>query len=140
MRAIADGLGPDEALLAQQFADVVARHAGDDGQVQVLALQQLGRGLAMHLHLHQRIGLGEARKDARQEAHHIVVRRADAHRTHHVRLAQGIHHLSMQLEDAPRIAQQDLPLGGEPDLAAVALEHRALQDVFFQPLHLHAHG
>ncbi|MCY1431689.1 hypothetical protein D9M71_476630 [compost metagenome] len=93
----------------------------------------------MHLHLHQRIGLGEALEDVRQEAHHVVVRRADTHRADHVRLAQGVEHLPMQLEDAPRIAEQHLSLRRQPHLAAVALEQRALQHVVLQTLHLHAH-
>ncbi|MOA27164.1 hypothetical protein D3C78_1480160 [compost metagenome] len=45
----------------------------------------------------------------------------------------------MQLEDAPGIAQQHLAFGSQPHLAAVALEQLALQNVFFQAFHLHAH-
>jgi len=44
----------------------------------------------------------------------------------------------MQLEDAPRITQQHLALGGQAHLAAFALEQLALQDVFLQAFHLHA--
>ncbi|MNW15665.1 hypothetical protein D3C71_2142470 [compost metagenome] len=33
------GFGPDDAFLAQQLTDLGARLTGDDGQVQVLALQ-----------------------------------------------------------------------------------------------------
>ncbi len=140
MWAEALGHGPGEALLAQQLVDLLAGLAGDDGQVQILAQQQLSRRLAMHFHLHQRIGLGEARENLRQKAHHVVVRRADAHDTDHMRLAQGVEYLAMQLEDAPRITQQHLALGRQPHLTAVALEQRALHHVFLQPLYLHAHG
>ncbi|MNZ86706.1 hypothetical protein D3C78_1055360 [compost metagenome] len=139
MRAETTGLGPDEALLAQQLADLAARLAGDDAEVEVLALQQLGRRLAMDLHLHQRVALGEAREDPRQEAHHVIVRGADAHRTDHVRLAQRGQQFALQLEDAPRVAQQHLALRRQPYLAAVALEQRSLQHVLLQALHLHAH-
>ncbi|MNV84709.1 hypothetical protein D3C71_1786020 [compost metagenome] len=65
VRAMAVGLGPDEALLAQQLTDFVTRFTGDDGQVQVLALQQLLGRFAMHFHLYQRVGLGEARENSR---------------------------------------------------------------------------
>lgn len=94
----------------------------------------------MHFNFDQRVELGEALQDARQKAHHVIVRRADAHRADHVRFAQGIEHLAVQLEDPPSVAQQHLAFGGELDLASVTLEQAALQYVFFQPLHLHAHG
>ncbi len=83
----------------------------------------------MHLDLHQRIGFGEARQDRREETHHVVVRCADAHRADHVRAAQGVEHLAVQLEDPPGIAEQHLAFGGEAGLPSVALEQRALQDV-----------
>lgn len=140
MRAEALGLGPDETLLAQQLADLLARLAGDDGQVQVLALQQLAGSFAVHFHLHQRVGLGETREDVRQKAHHIVVRRTDAHGADHVWLAQGVEYLAMQLEDAPRVAQQHLALGRKAHLAPITLEQGALHYVILQALHLHADG
>lgn len=54
-------LGPDKTFLAQQLPDLAARFAGDDRQVQVLALQQLLGGVAVHFDLDQRIGLGAKR-------------------------------------------------------------------------------
>ncbi|MNZ86763.1 hypothetical protein D3C78_1055980 [compost metagenome] len=41
MSAVALRLGPDKTFLAQQLADFAARFASNDGQVQVLAHQQL---------------------------------------------------------------------------------------------------
>ena len=131
-------LGPDKTFLAQQLPDLAARFAGDDRQVQVLALQQLLGGVAVHFDLDQRIGLGEARQDARQEAHDIVVGRADLDHADHVRLTQGVEHFTVQLEDPPGVAEQHLALGGQLYLAAVALEQLALQHVLFKTLHLHA--
>ncbi|MNH12306.1 hypothetical protein D3C79_718430 [compost metagenome] len=138
--AEAFGCGPHQAFLAQQLANLVAGFAGDDGQVQVLAQHQVFRRITVHLHLHQRVGLGETRQDGRQEPHGVVVRCADAHQADHVRHAQGVEHFAMQLEDAPCVAQQYLALGGQAHLAAVALEQLALQDVFLQAFHLHADG
>lgn len=117
-------LGPDKTLLAQQLADFVSRHAGYDRQVEVLALQQLCRRLAMHLHLHQRMALREAREDARQKTHHIVIRGADADGANHVRLAQGAEDFAMQVENAPGIAQQYLALAIKAHLAAFASNRR----------------
>ena len=57
----------------------------------------------------------------------------------HVRLAQGVEHFTVQFEDAPRITEQHLALGRQAHLPAVTLEQLALQHVFFQTLHLHAH-
>ena len=131
-------LGPDKTLLAQQLADFVARHAGDDRQVEVLALQQLCRRLAMHLHLHQRMALREAREDARQKTHHIVIRGADADGANHVRLAQGAEDFAMQVENASGVAQQYLALAVKAHLAAFAFEQAPLHHVIFQAFHLHA--
>ena len=40
MQVKARGGGPDDVLLAQQLADLGARFAGDDAQVQIPSLQQ----------------------------------------------------------------------------------------------------
>ena len=92
----------------------------------------------MHFDLNQWVGFGELFQDPWQKAHQIVIRRADAHQSHHMRLAQGIEHFTVQFQDAPRITQQHLAFGREPYLPAIALEQFALQHVFFQTLHLHA--
>ncbi|MNT65870.1 hypothetical protein D3C72_2038870 [compost metagenome] len=94
----------------------------------------------MHFYLNQRVRLGKPAQNPREESHHIIIRRADAHRANHVGLTQGIEHLTVQLEDAPRIAQQHLAFGRQPHLPPVALEQLALQHIFFQSFHLHADG
>ncbi|MNJ43608.1 hypothetical protein D3C77_386220 [compost metagenome] len=76
----------------------------------------------MHLHLDQWIGLGEAGENARQKAHGVVIRCADAHCADHMRHAQGIEHFAMQLEYASRITEQDLALGSQAHLASVTFE------------------
>ncbi|MNL16362.1 hypothetical protein D3C87_1373990 [compost metagenome] len=94
----------------------------------------------MHFDLDQRIGLGKPSQNPRQKTHHVIVRRTDAHGADHVRFAQSVEHFAVQLEDAPRITQQHLALGGEPHLPSVTLEQLTLQHIFFQPFHLHADG
>ncbi|MCY1439919.1 hypothetical protein D9M71_561720 [compost metagenome] len=76
----------------------------------------------MHFHLRQRVGLGKARQDGRQEAHGVVVWCADAHQPNHVWHAQGVEHLAMQLENASGIPQQYLAFGGQPHLTAITFE------------------
>ncbi|MNT02885.1 hypothetical protein D3C72_1373970 [compost metagenome] len=122
MRAKALGLDPDSRLPAQQLADFMAGFTGDDGHVQVLALHQLTRAFAVNLDLDQGVGLGETGEDAGQKAHGVVIWRADAHHTDHVRHAQGVEHFAVKFEDAPGIAEQHLALGSQAHLAAITLE------------------
>ncbi len=105
MRGKADGLHPHQTFLTQQCANLGAGLARDNGQIRVVTLQQKVRWLAMHFHLNQRIRLGELRQNAGQEAHHVIVRRADFHHADHVRLAQGVKHLAVQLEDSSRVTE-----------------------------------
>ncbi|GKQ29070.1 hypothetical protein PSTH68_06145 [Pseudomonas syringae pv. theae] len=138
MRRKADGLHPDQALVTQQRTDLGAGLARHNGQIKVLALQQQVGRFAVYFHLNQRISLRELRKDAGQKAHHVIVGRADFHHADHVRLAQGVEHFAVQLENPPCVAEQYLALCGEVQGPAFTLKQLTLNDILLQTLHLHA--
>ena len=74
---------------------------------------------------------------AGQDACADIGRRAETHTPLQRRLQKMGDRLLVELEQAPRIAEQRLPSGGEAHLTSLTDKQRAAQGIF-QPLDLHA--
>ena len=119
-----------------RLAAAANRNQGEVDLVRGEPAQQLPARLAGDVDLHEGMGQGKAREDARQEAGRVIVGRAEPDDALDVVGTEAGHRLFLQPQDPPRVAEQGLPVRGKGNRAPILREDRPADDVL-EPLHLH---
>src|SRR4029450_3700406 len=112
-----------------------------DHGVELLVFEFLAQSLRQthaDFEAHARISRREARQDLRQLGGNEVLGNAEAYLARDGRLDDPPHRFVVQLENAPRVAEQRLPLWGEGKRAAGTCENPTADDLL-EALDLDAH-
>src|SRR5512132_1820303 len=112
---------------------------GDDGEIDLVLAeprQQIDRQVANDVDMHERMALPEAREDRRKESDGVFVNRPQTHRALQLGLQQGGQRLPMRVEDATRMAEEELAIGAKTDGPPFTEEHRPSEQLL-ETLDLH---
>ena len=121
---------PQQALAAEHLRCARRSAVGDDGEIELVAVDQfdqIDRRLAHHRQLDARIGAREPRHDLRQVAVGVIVGQAEPHAAGQFLVVERGQRLDVELDDAARVIEQPLAVLGELGGAAVAGEDRLVR-------------
>jgi hypothetical protein len=132
---------PDQRLAVHLDTARLAVALRHQGEVDLAPLDQPGglvRGQRAEVDPHLGVALGKAHQDARHEGAGIVVGGGDPDLAREGLAVEDGQGLGLRLEDASGMRQQQLAIGRQPRIPAIAGEELAAQ-LPLELAHLHAH-